>query len=70
MSKIFIMFLFYFYISNIRRKRKFLGIRSHPSFVKAITIAFETSASSMEGLLRSGEGESPFIKKLIKDQIS
>ena len=39
-----------------RRKRKFLGIRSHPSFVKAITVAFETSAVSLEGLLRSGEG--------------
>ena len=40
-----------------RRKRQFLGIRSHPSFVKAITVAFETSAASLEGLLRSGAGE-------------
>ena len=40
-----------------RRKRQFLGIRSHPSFVKAITVAFETSAASLEGLLRSGAGK-------------
>ena len=40
-----------------RRQRRFLGIRSHPDFVEAITIAFETSAASLEGLLRSGEGK-------------
>ena len=40
----------------IRRQRRFLGIRSHPSFVKAISVAFETSAASLEGLIRSGEG--------------
>merc|ERR1719270_2302254 len=38
-----------------RRQRRFLGIRSHPSFVKAISVAFETSAASLEGLIRSGE---------------
>ena len=41
----------------VRRQRRFLGIRSHPDFVEAITIAFETSAASLEGLLRSGEGK-------------
>ena len=49
MSRIFSFFL-------TRRQRRFLGIRSHPSFVKAISVAFETSAASLEGLIRSGEG--------------
>ena len=38
-----------------RRQRQFSGIRSHPSFVEAITVAFQSSADSLQGLLRSGE---------------
>ena len=40
-----------------RRQREFHGIRAHPSFVNAITVAFESSAASLQGLLRTVEEE-------------